>query len=369
MNQQNQHEENETPRFLIILAYFLAFASFLVGFWHAYLGLKAIKFFETEYGALLVAAVALAFVTATYGMLVRGRILFIFPYLLAATAMMIFNFNFFYPSDFKEDLVREAATELKDSLNSYSVRFNIDIEDTVLNDIRTLKRKAEDLYNEIRYRNGRGEVANDHLSLINNILLKYDMDPIKLSEGGPKDEEAEDFKKVIDPAINQLYLKSTGAKKAQELYELDTAFLGLKNRSIPILQIIETDTTKINIKQVKNNIENNPRNIAEIIRIATKANSHIKSYNEIKKSEDSNFKGLDALSTDIKNIGEIHHTLPSAWLKLNGKNESHKIGTIKNILLVMFFDLAIPLVMFFMLYNNSIKQKKRIKGPIPVPVQ
>jgi len=340
-----------------------------VGFWHAYLGLKAIKFFETEYGALLVAAVALAFVTATYGMLVRGRIWFIFPYLLAATAMMIFNFNFFYPSDFKEDLVREAATELKDSLNSYKERFSLDIDVKALIDIADLETYAKSLDTEVRNREGRGRVAEEQLSRINKILAKYGKEPIILSKGGSKAQEADDFKENIDRVINDILLQSTGAKKAKELSRLDSAFSRLKDSSITVLQKIETDTTKINIKQVKNNIENNPQNIAKIIHIATSANSLIKGHNEIKKSEDSNFKGLNALSTDIKNIGEIHHTLPSAWLKLKGKNESHKIGTIKNILLVMFFDLAIPLVMFFMLYNNSIKQKKRIKGPIPVPVQ
>lgn len=365
---QIQPQENETPRFLINLAYFLAFSSFLVGFWHAYLGLKGQMFFGSEYGAFLVAAVALAFVTATYGMLVRGKIFFIFPYLLAAIAMMIFNFNYFYPADFKEDLVREAATELKDSLNSYSVKFNLNTTSEALKDIQTIEKEADNLYLEIKYREGRGPVAKKHLADINNILAKYNS-VVTLSEGmGTREQEADDFKLKIDREIRDIYLKESNAKQAAELIKLDSAFDALKESSIQTLQKIETDTTKINLKEVKKNIENNPQNISKIIDIASSANSLIKNHNELKKSENSNFKALDALSTDIKNLGEIHHTLPSMWLKLNGKNELHKIGTIKNILLVMFFDIAIPLVMFLILYNNSIKQKKKSTGPVPVPV-
>jgi len=368
---QHTKKDEGTPRFLIVLAYFLAIGSFLVGFWHAYLGLKGQMFFGSEYGALLIAATALAFVSATYGMLIRGKLGFLFPYLLASIAMMIFNINYFYPADFKEDLVKEAATELKDSLNSYTAIFNSSLQGAgSKSNLAELQELKINIYNEIKNRAGRGSVVENLLARFNSIIGTKGIPPTIMSRiGALNTKEAEDMDKVLLGKIRLYTLKSVGTREdiAQKIIFQDSLFQSLKENSLKKLEKIETDTTKINISDVKRNIENNPKNIAIIIDIATKANTIIKGFNETKKMSQEGFRPINSLNTEIKSLGEIQHTLPSIYSKLNGDNPSHKVGTIKNILLVIFFDLAIPLVMFFILNNTKTTKKKSGTDPKKIP--
>ncbi len=338
--------KTKIPPIVKISAYLLSLGTFIVGFWHAHLGLKNQHFFGSENGSLVIAAIILILILISYYFAVSGRKVALFFYLICAFALIVFNLNYFYPYDFKEDLVKEEAGILKDTLISYSTRAQaiIGVESDVVDDYIDLKDLEKQLISEVRDQNGFKANARAVLSKFNDILANYKINAINPSLAGVNEptEQARILQGYITSSIESFIAKNLVNSEinldvAERLFKAKEDLKSLEIKYIPELEFIQRDTTKIDISNDKKNIENNPKNIAKIAKIVSEVNSTTKPINDINTGS-ADFPKLEATITELGSVG---HTLPSIVQHIKNGTKEQKVGTWKNILLVIFLDLII----------------------------
>ncbi|HLO54369.1 MAG TPA: hypothetical protein VK169_08780 [Saprospiraceae bacterium] len=349
---------SKIPPIVKIGAYFLSFCAFIVGFWHAHLGLKNQHFFGSEYGSLVIAGMILVFILISYYLAVSGRKVAVFFYLIGAFTLIIYNLNYFYPYDFKEDLVKEDAGILKDTIQVYTSRAAsiTSIKSEAEKDYRNLEQLKEQIYSEIKNQGGTERIARGKIADFNAITRKYGIQEVKPSLISVKshEEQANLVDAELKSALQNFIVinNSEGVTDAKAKIELEVQLKQLQSKYTPVLEYILIDTTKIDISNDKKNIENNPKNIAQIAKIISEINSVTKSVNEIyrTKGEKEPFSTLEASITELGSIG---HTLPSIKQhSVNGTKEQ-KVGTWKNILLVIFLDLIVPLAIYVLIRRKE----------------
>lgn len=348
----------KTPPIVRSLMFLTSLLVFIVGFWHAHLGLKNQNFFGSEYGSLFIALIIVALLLLSYYFAINGKKIALLGYLICATVLIVYNLNYFYPYDFKEDLVREDAAILKDSLQSYSRRCEsiTSIKSEAEKDYRNLTQLKEQIYNEIKDMGGAKSIARGKIAEFNNIVAKYGVKEVKPSLIG-----VTDFEKQAD--LVDVELKSAltnfvevnnaeGVSDAKAKIDLSEQLTQLKSKYTPVLEFIQRDTTKIDISNDKKNIENNPKNIAKIADIVSQINTVTKSVNEIyrNKNEKEPFTTLEAT---ITKLGTVGHTIPSITHHIKHGTKEQKVGAWKNLLLCLFLDLIVPFFIYLFIRRKD----------------
>lgn len=349
---------NKIPPFVKSGLFLLSLGTFIVGFWHANLGLKNQHFFGSEYGSLIIAGLIVGLLLASYYFAINGMKLALVIYLFCACVLIVYNLNYFYPSDFKEALVREDAGILKDSLQSYSERGQslTSIKSEAEKDYNNLVQLRKAISNEIEKMGGAKDIARSKIAEFNSVTARYNIQPVNPSLIGVTDfkVQAELVDDELETALNNFIQvnNAEGVSDAKSKIELATQLSELKSKYTSVLEFIQTDTTKINISDDKRNIENNPKNIAQIAKIVSEINSVTKSVNEIykKKNEKEPFTNLEATITQLGSVG---HTLPSITNHIKSGTKEQKVGAWKNILLCLLFDLIIPFAVYIFLRRKD----------------
>jgi hypothetical protein len=337
-----------------------------VGFWHAHLGLKNQYFFGSEYGSLVIAGIILLLLLLCYYFAIKGNKTALVFYLICAFSFITFNLNYFYPYDFKEDLVREDAGILKDNLQSYATRAQdiAGMKPEVVTDYLNLIDLKEHIISEVKEQHGYKQRALGEVQKFNAILAKYKLSPIDPTLAGVTnyDEQA----RILDERYLMPALKSFSTATLIKGEPMDIALIkmnakdslqALQERYTPVLEFIQRDTTKIDISNDKKNIENNPKNIAQIATIASKINSVTKPVNEIYKNigEQEPFVTLEA---PITKLGSVGHTMPSIVQHIKSGTKEQKVGAWKNIFICLLIDLLVPLAIYTLIRKREDDEHK-----------
>jgi hypothetical protein len=354
-------EETKTPRLIKIGAVLLSLLVFTVGYWHTHLGLKNQHFFSSEYGSLFIAAIPLLLLLLSYFFIINGKknvlaIAFV-VYLICAFTFIICNLNYFYPYDFKEDLVREDAGALKDTLQSYATRATgmTGLKSEAINDYLNLEQLKDQIHSEIADQHGYKDIARAKVADFNRITAKYGVKEVNPSLANVTNfnEQARIVDEYLVGAMKNFIEKTL--KNGDNIKDVKTKIIAenrlfaLQEKYTPVLESIQRDTTKINISNDKKNIENNPKNIAIINAIISELNSVTKPVNEINKGKEP-FVALDA---SITKLGSVGHTLPSIVQHIKTGTKEQKVGTWKNIMICLLIDLLVPLAIYFFLREKS----------------
>lgn len=356
-------DERKIPTYIKIAAILLSLAAFIVGFWHAHLGLKNQYFFGSEHGSLLIAGIILLlllicyFFTIDFFSKTKGKAALIF-YLICAFVFITFNLNYFYPFDFKEDLVREDAASLKDTLQLFAARSEslTSIKSVAEKDYGNLVQLRDQIFSEIKNMGGAKSIARGKIADFNRITSKYGIKEVKPSLIGVTDfsKQAQLVDKELESALeNFIEVNNTeGVTDARAKIELAAQLKELQSKYTPVLEFIQTDTTKINISNDKKNIENNPKNIAEMAKIVSEINSVTKPVNEIYRNKQTK-EPFARLEATITKLGSVGHTMPSITFHLKHGTKEQKVGTWKNIFICFLIDLIVPLVVFILIHRRN----------------
>jgi hypothetical protein len=306
----------------------------------------------------------------SYYYAIVGRKIAILFYIICAFSLIVFNLNYFYPYDFKEDLVKEDAIALKDSLISFSTRSEslIEMEPKALKDDVKLRNLKNDVLSEVRNQGGYSTNAKSKVSQINTILQQYQIPIINPSMAKVNSDKIKGdiLEQEINDKIKSFRLKTSAQGTNLEIFDAyskcKNELASLKEKYVPILEFIINDTTKIDISNDKKNIENNPENIAKISQIVSEINSATKPVNEIKK-DDSPFAVLEAT---ITKLGSIGHTLPSIVKHIRKGTKEQKVGAWKNILICLLIDLIVPIAIYVMVRRKDNDKENDTGGGIKV---
>ena len=329
-------KKKETPRFIFLGAWLLSFIVFLVGFWHAHLGLKEMRPFNSELGSLAIAAIILLLMLLTYYFAVAGRKLALGFYVICGFFFFIFNLNYFYPSYLGRELVKEEAIALNDTLQAYASQmdYGTELVQTV-SDLYTLKKN---LLDEIAGQAGFGPRAKDYLNQFNKITggsLKPNV-----TVGGSDAERtqiAARYSEILDSEIQNFVIKQMAQKgegNGMNLYLGMQELNKLKAEYSPKLEEIIKDDSPVLLDEVKTHPQ-----IRLMQEVVTRIDNATTQINEaIQKPV---FPTLGEAKT--RNLGRIAHTLSSVGERIG------KLDTWGILLICLFIDLLVPLALYFLL--------------------
>lgn len=337
-------------------AWLLSFIAFIVGFWHAHLGLKSFNLFNSEYGSLAVAGIVLLLILLSYNLAVNGKKSALYFYIFGGLLFFVFNLNYFYPSYLSDKLVKEEAKSLNDSLQSYSNSISKFKDPKIVNNYLNLIELKGKILSEIKYQNGFGIQAKKYLQNFNNILVEAETDAkgkesVKITPSyaiGNTQEERDfmyaEMEKQLDRAIALYDAKSVTSGEAQNatnLYEGIQEINELRNIYTPKLIDIMKDDFKVNLDSVKSN-----PHVVTLKTLSTEINNAI---DKINNAEDKNIKKnkFARVESQSENIGKFEHTIASVKERIN------KIDTWGIIFLCLFIDLLVPLFIYLMIRRKD----------------
>lgn len=365
-------ESKKIPPIVNFGAFLLSIITFLVGFWHAHLGLKSFNLFGSQYGSIAVAGIILILILLSYFIALNGRKSALLFYVIGGFLFFLFNLNYFYPAYLGSKLVKEEAITLNDTLQDYANKASSIENPKVMSAVLDLDNLKDKTLSEIKRANGFGPVAKDYLNQFNNILSSFeDNDASKravqitpsYSVGRNQNERnliGEDIENQLQNAIKSFEQKhaTKGGENALKLYEGVKNIGKLKDFYSPKLtEIIKGDFT-INLDSVKSN-----PNVVILKEVSTELNNVTDQINNAEK--DTRFHKVESSS---ENIGKFEHTIKSVL------NRIGNIDTWGIIFLCLFLDLLVPLFIYIMIRqrgdgnNGSFSflnqnQSKRKKGP------
>jgi hypothetical protein len=355
---QTNRESNisvKTPGWIQLLGWLISLSAFIIGFWHAHLGLKQFGFLSSEYGSFVIAGLILMVLIVAYNRAMIGVKSAIYFYLLCALFMFIFNLNSFYPTYLGEKLIKEDASSMKDTLTKYSASLN-KISGTnnpiILNTKNKLQQIEESLLNEIQGTgiDAFGPKAQGFLNEFNKIIGGEN----KLSSGSEsvngKDLIASKkrWRIKLDKAINDWVLQNSlgNLKGSTEIitsaYKLDS----IQKVYSPLLEEIMTDTSVIELS--------NPSKLKQVVIMGQAASQFDiigKSVNVFLEKNSQLPKLNDEINQvafpPAKELGRFAHTISSIKQRIN------KIDTWGIIILCLFIDFIVPLAIYFMIRGNN----------------
>lgn len=100
-------EKSKKIDMLSVLGLLATGVAFLIGFWHAGMGLSYFKVLNLEYGGFIAAFGILAILIIAYSKAITGSYIALILYIIFATVTFICNLNSFYPTYRGDGLVRE----------------------------------------------------------------------------------------------------------------------------------------------------------------------------------------------------------------------------------------------------------------------
>jgi hypothetical protein len=341
-------------------SWLLALFVFAVGFWHTHLGLKEMKPFGTEWGGLIIASIILLLLLITYWFAVNGKKMALVFYIMCGTIFFICNLNYFYPSYLSRQLVKEEATTLYDTLQSYSnkaqaIQKTSGFKGKEFDDYQRLIELKKVVVTEISKLGGSGRNTQKALDEFSKIMQKYGSHGINLtSDNSDKEELARLYEGLLSTQINHLLssLANAGGQLAdaanfvQGIHLLDSMRLSfsplLKDSIIP-------DNSDIKLEDVKTNKQIN--SLQKLVSGLNEATSKIN-----KSSRKDIFRPLDEAQT--RNLGRIAHTFKSI------KDRIKLVDTWAIIILCLFIDLVVPLAIYLLLRKTGDEPEvTKSKGP------
>jgi hypothetical protein len=338
------------PPVVQIGAWLLSLIVFAVGFWHTHLGLKEMRPFGSEWGGLAIAAIVLLLLLITYWFAVNGKKMALIFYVLCGVVFFVCNLNYFYPSYLSRQLVKEEATELNDTLQSYANQASA-LQKTSgfskggeFDDYQRLNQLKNIIVTEVKDLKGFGLNADRNLNEFNKILQKYGSNGIRLTPDNSNKEKLALFYEGHLEAEIQNLLKSL-ANKGGNLADASNFLMGIgeldslqKKYSKILKDSIIPDNSNIDLENVKTN-----KQINTLQKLVTGIND---ATSKINKSTKKNiFMPLEEAQT--RNLGKIAHTFSSI------KERFDKIDTWAIIILCLFIDLLVPLAIYLLLRKKG----------------
>jgi hypothetical protein len=342
-------------------SWLLALFVFAVGFWHTHLGLKEMKPFGTEWGGLIIASIILLLLLITYWFAVNGKKMALVFYIMCGTIFFICNLNYFYPSYLSRQLVKEEATSLYDTLQSYSNKAQA-LQKTSgfkagkdFDDYQRLIQLKNYVVTEVRDLGGFYSNAQRNLDEFNKIMKSHGSNGIQLSsDNRDKAKLARFYEGHMNTEIQDLLtsLANKGGQLADAANFVEGIHLldSIQKKYTPILKdSIIPDNSDIKLEDVKTN-----KQINSLQKLVTELNEATSKIN--KSSRKIAFQPLDESQT--RNLGRIAHTFKSI------KNRIKLVDTWAIIILCLFIDLVVPLAIYLLLRKTGEEPEvSTSKGP------
>jgi hypothetical protein len=342
----------EIPPIVKIGAWLLSLIVFSVGFWHTHLGLKEMRPFGSEYGSIAIASIILLLLLITYYFAVSGNKTALIFYVICGIFFFVFNMNYFYPAYLGRQLVKEEATALNDTLQTYANRGNgllndmgFKNKDGSLSDYLDMIRLKDIIITEIKELKGVGPNANKALNDFYRVASKHGIQTrINYQSDAIADAKMATFYETgLEAVIKDFLINSTS--KGSNLANASNFVVGvglldsLQKTYTPILKNkIIPDNSDIKIEDVKNNTQ-----ILTLQNLVTGLDEASSKINEAAKK--TYFQLMKEAKT--RNLGRIAHTVKSVFERLN------KIDTWAIILVCLFIDLLVPLAIYTLLRKKA----------------
>jgi len=344
------------PPIINLAAWVLTLFVFAVGFWHTHLGLKEMKPFGSEWGGLVIAGIVLLLTLITYWFAVNGKKMALIFYVLCGVVFFVCNLNYFYPAYLARQLVKEEATALNDTLQSYANRAKSLQNDAgfgnktkELTDYENLKILQKKIVEEIRDFEGWGIKSSSALNDFNSISKQYGFPIEQYSNAGTmtRDKLSRIYDNYLE-GINQKILevlminsKDGGVQNAlsfiKGVAELDSL---QKNYSILLKDSIIPDNSDIRLEEVKGHPQ-----INILQRLVTGINEASSKINSATKPNSYKFQVLE--ESPSRTLGRIANTFKSV------NNRISQTDTWAIIILCLFIDLAVPLAIYLLLRKKE----------------
>ena len=350
-------KEKPIPAVVKFGAWLLSLIVFAVGFWHTHLGLKEMRPFGTEYGSIAIALIILLLLLLTYYFAINGSKIALIFYVFCGLFFFTFNMNYFYPSYLARKLVREEASALNDSLQSYTNKSHrllsvVGFKDTdgSLRDYTNLEEFKKSIIQEIR-KNGQGPRAQGYLQEFNKIVFKHKIPVITLTDPGSLSniELAQYYEGMCYGRIRAFLENSTasggGVSDAKNFIKGINLFDSLQRMYTPILlDSIIPDNSELKIENIKSN-----KQIITLQKLATGMDEASSKINEASKNKitTKNVEFQLIGETKSQNLGTIAHTVASVKERIN------KVDTWAIIFVCLFIDLLVPLAIYVLLKRKD----------------
>lgn len=362
--------KKETPIIIIIAAWILSAIVFVVGFWHAHLGMKEMKPFQSEYGSLLIAAIILLLTFITYWFAVNGKKTALIFYSICALSFFVLNLNYFYPAYMAKTLVQNEASTLNEILQKY-VNGTSSIQDSenseAVSDYLNLISLKEQIIKEINNK-GFGPNARALTSKFNDISSKYSsVTEIKQPSYGKVTSDSDNAKlqrEQIEPlfeeALSNLLLKGILNVNDPGLFAEGTKELAvLEEKYTEILNNISSDnTTNYKLDSIEGY-----KNVNNIVKFVGEFNTAIDKVNEGNNKQENILTRLDEDAHPRANkLGSIKHTITSISERIR------EIDTWAIIFLCLLIDFIVPLSIYLLIKKKdnegNDKPKQKLKPSI-----
>jgi hypothetical protein len=332
-------------------AWLLSLIVFVVGFWHTHLGLKEMKPFGSEKGGLAIAAIVLLLILITYWFAVNGKKIALVFYILCGLVFFVCNLNYFYPSYMARTLIKEEASALKDTIDSYSTKMSSSSNELKKsNNYAKLITAKNEIIFQLKSNHGFGEKATNALNVFNDISGNYNPPPndVDLDE-----KTIQDWEKKLNDLVTswvETNSKKEGIKSFEKYMSGKNTLDSLQKNMVPELKKIATDDNPIALDSVMTH-----PHVKIIKDVVESINSSAININESAGKEI-----IKPLSKDIypnaDKLGRIQNTLSTIGKRLN------QISTWAIIILCLFIDLIVPLAIYTLLRKKEDEPEEKNKA-------
>jgi hypothetical protein len=357
------NNKKEIPGIILLASWLLSLIVFVVGFWHTYLGLKEMKPFNSEYGALAVAAIVLLLLLITYWFAVNGHKMALIFYIACGLIFFVCNLNYFYPSYTARPLIQNEAKALNDTLQKYTNGSSViksDDNSKAVSDYLNLLSLQDQIVTEISNL-GYGPNAKNLTNQFNSISSAYSVQPISIgpavgfvtNDPDLAKKQREDIEPLFNDAVGSLLLKGILKVADPNLFRQGQKDLAELNKQYTdTLNAIAADNDAVyNLDSIKQN-----KNVRHIVEFVGKLNTTIDKLNKgnkksavLKELDEDEYPRADKLGT-------IKHTITSIGERLN------EIDTWAIIFLCLFIDLLVPLAIYLLLRKKGDEPTKSFAG-------
>lgn len=353
--------KREVPNIVKAGSWLLSLIVFAIGFWHTYLGLKEMKPFGSEYGALSAAAIVLLLILISYWFAVNGLKWALWIYLCCGAIFFICNLNYFYPSYVARTLIQNEAKALNDTLQRYTNGtsvLNSEENGQAVSDYLNMSSLEDQIVTEISNL-GYGPNAKQLTNKFNSISSKYSVQPINIgpavgfvsSDPVVTEKQKKEIKPFFDDAVGSLLLKGILQVADPKMFDQGRKELSsLRKEYTDTLNSIASDNkTDYQLDSIKTN-----KNIAHIVTFVTKLNTVIDKINKGNKKTETLSKLKESQYPRADKLGTIKHTLTSVTERIS------EIDTWVIIIFCLVIDLLVPLAIYLFLRKKDDEAPKKL---------
>lgn len=313
-------EENKS-KLLLAIFWLSSIGCFIFGYYNTVMGLSTFDAFGSSAGSWFLALIPLVMVFGGYLASVQGRKGMLALYLAGEILFFVFNLTYLYPQYLGRTLVNEEAKALKDTISSYSGRF--DNNQIVISTDPTLKTLYEiqaNLKTEILEREGFGQRATEQVDKFNN-LAHSDYTPSR-RVGLTKEEREklwEEWEKKTNDGIKDyiIYYLNSDNRSAIKLLECKAEMAQIVENYGSKLDSIINDNSDVSINH--RDVAANPQ-IKLLKDLTTKLDKVASDVNSVHKPAPFNLivTGEETIAfPKTQKLGTFEHTMISVKERLN----------------------------------------------------